>query len=70
MSATNEETGGFEAVCGFHKHIERWARNTPYGTHIGDCKDLIANMQRVFQRAGSVLIFNRELPHGVYPNIS
>ena len=24
LSNTNKESGGFQAVCGFHKHIKRW----------------------------------------------
>ncbi len=27
-------------------------------------------MQRVYQRAGSIIIFTRELPHNIYPNTS
>jgi hypothetical protein len=30
----------------------------------------MANMQKVYQRAGSILIFSRELPHNIYPNDS
>ena len=27
-------------------------------------------MQRVYQRAGSLLIFSREIPHNISPNVS
>ena len=27
-------------------------------------------MQKVYQRAGSIILFTRELPHNIYPNIS
>lgn len=31
---------------------------------------MMKHMQKVYQRAGSVLIFSRELPHGIAPNKS
>jgi len=27
-------------------------------------------MQKVYQRAGSMIVFSRELPHNVFPNVS
>ena len=37
---------------------------------MGHCSDLMKNMQKITQRAGSVIIFSRELPHGITANVS
>lgn len=70
LSDTVGETGGFEAICGFHNHIERWCNNTPYNYHFGNSQQMMDHMQRINQREGSVIIFSRELPHGISPNIT
>jgi ectoine hydroxylase-related dioxygenase (phytanoyl-CoA dioxygenase family) len=70
LSSTTFETGGFQAVCGFHRHIRRWCLSTPYNTNVDACSELLEHMQRVYQRAASVVIFNREIPHGIAPNVS
>jgi hypothetical protein len=37
---------------------------------ITKCPELLKNMQRCYQRAGSILVFSRELPHNIFPNES
>jgi ectoine hydroxylase-related dioxygenase (phytanoyl-CoA dioxygenase family) len=70
LSSTGPETGGFEAVCGFHNHIEQWCKDNKEGTYLKECQDLLKHMYQIYQRAGSVLIFSRELPHGINSNTS
>jgi hypothetical protein len=59
LSATNPESGGFECVCGFHNYIEEWCRKQKEFTNIEECPELLANMQKIYQRPGSVILFTR-----------
>ena len=70
LSSTDKETGGFEAVCGFQNHIKEWCLAHRYNTYVGDCTNLLKHMQKIFQRAGSIVIFSREIPHGISANVS
>lgn len=67
---TKPKSGGFECVCGFQNYIKEWCMKNPKGTRITHCAELMANFQQCYQRAGSILIFSRELPHNIFPNES
>ena len=76
------EDGGFLCVPGFHKHLLEWAaaaENQPYKEETVDAFDFLevpkddpmqAWAQPVPMRAGSLLIWNSELPHCNYANDS
>ena len=70
LSDTNELSGGFECVPGFQNHIRRWCETTPYNTPIQKDEVLMKNFQKIFLKKRSMLVFSRELPHNIYPNLS
>ena len=59
LSQTNETSGGFECVCGFQNYIKEWCMKNKSDVWIDESPELMANMQKCYQRAGSVLIFSR-----------
>lgn len=70
LSDTNEQSGGFECPPGFQNYLKTWCEKNPKNFDFTSDKNLISNFQRVFMRKGSLLIFSRELPHNIYPNVS
>ena len=63
---TSANQGAFELVPGFHRGIESWLDG------LGDADprqvDLSAEAQRIAARAGDLIIWRHELPHGASPN--
>lgn len=70
LTDTSENSGGFECVPGFQNCILDWCKQTPYQTPIEKDEILMKNMQKVYQRKNSLLVFTRELPHNIYHNLS
>ena len=76
------EDGGFLCIPGFHKHLSEWValpENRLYGEDMADAYDYLevpagdpmqAWTQPVPMRAGSLLVWNSELPHCNFPNDS
>jgi len=74
--------GGFCCVPGFHKHLSTWASktsNTAYAeryhekfifVHVPKADLINQQVKHVSARAGSLLVWNSELPHCNYPNDS
>lgn len=70
LTDTNDNSGGFECVPGFQNTIGEWCKQTPFQTPIEKDQNLMKNMQKIYQRKNSLLIFTRELPHNIYHNLS
>ena len=76
------EDGGFLCVPGFHEHLAEWAalpENQAYKEEMADAVDFLevptcdpmqAWTQSVPMRAGSLLVWNSELPHCNFANDS
>jgi len=77
-----EDAGGFHCVPGFQgRRFFEWGEaNKSYGEREDICKrnfievpdddPMRSDILKVPMRAGSLLIFNSQLPHGNYPNLS
>jgi hypothetical protein len=77
-------SGGFQAVPGFHKHIQKWGELHPEirkwytypaahdeTTMQVPYEDPIRNfIQPMPMRKGSLLVWNSAIPHGTFPNNS
>jgi ectoine hydroxylase-related dioxygenase (phytanoyl-CoA dioxygenase family) len=63
---TEEEQGAFQLVPGFHHRVARWLEE------IGDADprsiNLDAQAKRIAAKAGDLIIWRQELPHGASPN--
>jgi hypothetical protein len=70
LSDTNENSGGFECFAGFHNYIHEWCEDHEYNFDIKNDEYITNNMQKIFMKKGSLLVFTRELPHNVYSNKS
>jgi ectoine hydroxylase-related dioxygenase (phytanoyl-CoA dioxygenase family) len=70
LSDTNENSGGFECVCGFQNYINTWCELHPKEIKIEEDENLMKNFRKILLRKGSLLVFSRELPHNIYPNNS
>ena len=76
------QDGGFLCIPGFHKHLAEWIalpENQAYGEDMADAFDYLevpagdpmqAWTTAVPMRAGSLLVWNSELPHCNFPNDS
>lgn len=79
---SSPQDGGFCCVPGFHKHLKDWANATKdslyaerYATkysfvHVPKADLLQQQVKLISIRAGSLLIWNSELPHANHPNHS
>jgi hypothetical protein len=70
LSDTNENSGGFECFVGFHNYIHDWCQKHEYNFNIRNDAGLTQNMQKIFMKKGSLMVFTRELPHNIYSNKS
>jgi hypothetical protein len=70
LTDTSPLSGGFECVCGFQKWIAEWCQRTEPNSSITSDEELMKRFQKVLQRKGSLLLFTRELPHNIFPNLS
>jgi len=73
------ESGGYHAVPKFHKRFHEWSQeNLQYKTQwcgrnfvdVPETDTMRNDVTKLSMRAGSVLIWNSQLPHGNYPNDS
>lgn len=66
LTDTGEDDGAFSCVPGFHRRIEGWLEA------LGDTDprtvDLSAETEYVAGRAGDLIIWRQDLPHGASPN--
>eukprot|EP01126_Amoeba_proteus_P048228 TRINITY_DN5562_c0_g1_i2.p1 TRINITY_DN5562_c0_g1~~TRINITY_DN5562_c0_g1_i2.p1 ORF type:complete len:330 (+),score=53.15 TRINITY_DN5562_c0_g1_i2:681-1670(+) len=73
LTKSGLDEGGFECVVGFHNILREWCEeNTScsQNSRIPTDDPLLANMQHITVRAGSLIIFTAELPHTPCPNRS
>lgn len=68
LADTAEDQGALELVPGFHHRIEAWL------AELGDSDprsaDLSAEAIRIGARAGDLIIWRQDLPHGATPNLA
>jgi len=68
LTDTHEDQGAFRCVPGFHKRIDAWL--DAIGPGDPRAVDLSAKEKRVAARAGDLIIWRQDLPHGASPNRS
>ncbi len=69
-SDTDSDSGGFECFVGFQHNLRDWCEKHEYGYNIANDIGITNNMQKIYAKKGSLIIFTRELPHNVYQNKS
>jgi len=69
LTDTTAEQGAFRCVPGFHRRIGDWLASLPAGTDPRDPKLLeTLGATPIAGRAGDLIIWRQELPHGSSPN--
>lgn len=70
LADTRPGQGGFQCVPGMPKRLTEWIKTQPLdrNPHRPDLTDL--KVETIETRAGDLLIWNSQLPHGVAPNKS
>ena len=67
LTDTAADQGAFQCVPGFHHKLEAWLRDLPADADPRQ-QDLSAEAKPIAGRAGDLIIWHHQLPHGSSPN--
>ena len=67
LTDTAADQGAFQCVPGFHRQLEAWLQNLPADADPRR-QDLSAEAKPIAGRAGDLIIWHHQLPHGSSPN--
>ncbi len=68
LTDTAADQGAFRCVPGFHHRIEGWLKSLPYGADPREENLELLGAVPITGRAGDLVIWREELPHGSGPN--
>jgi hypothetical protein len=68
LTDTAPDQGAFQCVPGFHRRVEAWVKSLPPGANPWEQNLATLGAVPIPGRAGDLIIWRQELPHGSSPN--